>query len=498
MVEPSGEDDVRLRGEIPFTNIETIRSGSSSGRPVMSSAAATTRSISRLHTKPRNNYRPPPPPPTLSTSAYARNNNNLNEYTTSKHISEIRSDIADNQGRQHQPQYIASAPYNAASTSSSVYSPTKQQHWQQASQSQEALDRQYYSNHQPHPASQPVYPPQQLRQNFDENNFQQYARTPNMANKQFNPRKHATLISSASSSPNMMKDVTGMNMAPSPIVSSSTIPHSNPMALMNSNSVNGTYLNTSMQQSNAHFRPSTYRMQTTQNHANSYNSNSSNQVSRVYAVNQPRATPNHGTYPFTNTASPVNSSTPITRQKIPQSYSPQISSNGYDVRSKNNSQYPNQSHMQGKSGIMQGGTFINSAVVGLSGQFSRTSGSYQSPYSATMSSNLNQQQQHYLANRGSKDRLNVNMAEHLPQMLPMSNMAMINGKIPQSIASPGTQSQNTNMMEYNDINGGVAQTNTHHQRQVTAKRSYALPVIITKAFKIILRGDFLKLGNWER
>ena len=56
IVEPSGEDDVRLRGEIPFTNVETSKN-IVPHRPAMSSAAATTRSINRLHTKTKSNYR---------------------------------------------------------------------------------------------------------------------------------------------------------------------------------------------------------------------------------------------------------------------------------------------------------------------------------------------------------------------------------------------------------------------------------------------------------
>ena len=495
LVEPSGDDDVRLRGEIPFTNVETTRS-TLAGRPVMSAASATTRSINRLHTKPRNNYRPPPPPPSSSTTSHARHNNG--DYSANMNKSETHSEVSANVGRQTHAKYITSAPYNVISSSPNVYNQSKQHHLQQVSRPNESLDAQYYHNQQQQQTAQPSYHPHQLPPNYNDNNFQQNPTQPNMFNKQLNPLQHAPLISSVSSSPNMMKATSGMNI-PSPIVSSSANPYAKSTHLEYNNTGNGAYLNTSTQQNNQYFQHAANRIPVTQNHASSYYPNSSSQASRVYTVNQPRASPHQVANHFPGATSPVNSSTPITRHQAPHHYSQQINSNGYNGGTKSNPAYQHQSHLQGKSDVMQGSGFPTSNMVGLPGQISRTPSSYQSPYSTNTPSNLNQQQP-YSSNRSSRERLDANVAMSSPQTLPASNMSIPNGKIQPTIYGQGTQSQNTNNMYYNDISGVGKVPSAHEQRQTTAKGNYALPVSIREVIpsrKPLLNPNIFKIANYK-
>ena len=169
-MEPSGEDDVRLRGEIPFTNVETAKN-LIPHRPAMSAAAATTRSINRLHTKSKSNYRPPPPPPTSSSSPYTQQSNL--DYSRNMRNSETRSEVSVNTGRQNHTGYPISSSHNPMSSSPNVYSQNNIPS-QSDIRSQENFNQppQYYA---PPNRSTPqhLYNSHRLSQNYDERNNQQ-------------------------------------------------------------------------------------------------------------------------------------------------------------------------------------------------------------------------------------------------------------------------------------------------------------------------------------
>ena len=199
IVEPSGEDDVRLRGEIPFTNVETSKN-IVPHRPAMSSAAATTRSINRLHTKTKSNYRPPPPPPTSSSSPYTHQS--TLDYPKSVRNSETRSEVSINTSRQNHTGYPSSSSHNnIMSSSPNMYNQNNipsqpQPHYAQPNKP--TTPQHFYNSHR-------------LSQNYDERNNQPNYSQQQIVNKPLNQVQYARPNSSVSSSPNMMKGIPGMN-----------------------------------------------------------------------------------------------------------------------------------------------------------------------------------------------------------------------------------------------------------------------------------------------
>ena len=435
----------------------------------MSSASATTRSINRLHTKSKgSNYRPPPPPPTSSASPYTRQNM-ATDFATNVNHSETRSEVSvNNTTRQNNLGYAPLAPYNAISSSPIVYNQNQHENTQQMSRQtpQQGFHDQQQKPLTPHH----FYNSQTLPQNYGDRNMQQNIAQPNVYNKQLNNVQHARPLSSvSSSSPNMMK---GMNMtgisAPSPIVPSSASPYTNSNTMEYSNAVNGaSYPNSTGQQNTVYGQHPSHRVPQVPNHVPPYIPNSSSQNSRVYTVNQPRPSPRNipNQYPGNP---PMNSSTPI-RQQAPPSYGTPINSNGYHAVPTNIPATQYQSNFQGQSNVLRGSPYQKSNVVGLPNQFNRAPPSYQSPYSASTSNNVNQQ--HYPSNRGSVEQLDAKAHQQSSQ-----NISGVNGNTPFNMLGGASHDHSTSNIYRQDINGTGRQTNSHQHGQPTHKGSYALPV----------------------
>ena len=467
IVDPSGEDDVRLRGEIPFTNVETTKN-IVPHRPAMSAAAATTRSINRLHTKTRSNYRPPPPPPTTSSNPY--NQQGTLEYPMNIRNSETRSEVSGVISRQNNAGYPSSASHNNMSSSPNVYSQNTTPVTQSDMRPQENFHKpQFYAPQKP-TTPQHFYNNHRLSQNYDERSNQQNSSQPQIMNRQLNQVQYARPNSSVSSSPNMMKGMPGMN-APSPMNSSSTGQYNSSNAIDYNHSVPTSYQNTTVQQNNSYaHQHHQNRLTSVQN--SPYHPQSSTQNSRVYTVNQPRPSPRHinNQYPISNP--PINSSTPI-RHQSPQHFSQQISGNVYNGGQNKIPSSHHQSDLQGPSNGLPGNTHPK---PGIPGQLPRAPPSYQSPYSASVSNMVHQQP--YSTNRGSNEQLNAKMNQFPPQKIPSSNSNMSNGGSQFTMDGKMNYNQNPNNMFYHDNSTINRATNGYDHGQSMSKGNYALPVNI--------------------
>ena len=474
-MEPSGEDDVRLRGEIPFTNVETAKN-IIPHRPAMSAAAATTRSINRLHTKSKSNYRPPPPPPTSSSSPYSHQSNL--DYQRNMRPSETRSEVSVNTLRQNQLGYPSSSSHNQISSSPSIYNQNNIPS-QSDVRSQENYNQPppYYAQQKPS-TPQHFYNSHRLSQNYDERNNQPNMSQHQIVNKQLNQVQYARPNSSVSSSPNMIKGMPGIN-APSPLNSSPTSQYTNSNPVDRNPTVSAAYQHASNQQNSSYAHQNHQnRVNPVQNTNSPYYQQTSNQNSRVYTVNQPRPSPrniNHQ-YPLSNP--PINSSTPI-RHQSPQHFPQQ--NNTYHGGPNNVPTSYQQSEFQGPSNGLSGNLYPKSSVPGGPGQMHRAPPSYQSPYSTNVS-NMIHNQQPYPSNRGSNEQLNAKMNQFSPPIPQSTNGGMPNGNAQFGMDGNINYNQNPNNRFYPENGNSNYPTNGYSQVQSTSKGSYALPVSIIQNY----------------
>ena len=496
LVEPSGEDDARLRGEIPFTNVETAK-GVVSHKPTISSASATTRSINRLHTKSKSNYRPPPPPPASAISGHPQQNMSMRYATNNNHSSETRSEVMMNIERMNNVGHMPSTAQNIVSPSPNVYGKgiIPQQSVQQYSRPSNNANPShgYYDQQQSSSTPQQFYNPQVLPQYYSENSHNQQSSTPkNQYTRQVNQLQNALPISSVSSSPNALK---GMS-TPSPITSSmaNQYANQNPMDYNTSNNIpyqNSTPIqNQSQYAQNSSSRASS-AMPTL---PSSYYPGSSNQNGRVYTVNQPRPSPRNIQSQSSVPNQQINSST-TTGHSNQQGYGKLTNNNLYNTGANNVPVPPQQYHLQGNSNGMMSKTYQNNDPIGgYPGQINRIPPSYQSPYSANVAASLNQQPQP--SHRGSTERLmNTNVNQPSPQTIPTSNVYVPNGNIPSNLYTKGNQGQITDNAYNTGMNGiGRPVASSHEPRQLMGKTNYALPVSI---YNMNHQGAYiyLKLSN---
>ena len=483
LVEPSGEDDARLRGEIPFTNVETAK-GVVSHKPSISSASATTRSINRLHTKSKSNYRPPPPPPASVISGPPQQNMSIRYATNNNHSSETRSEVMTNMERMNNVGHIPSTLQNIVPQSANVYGKgtMPQQSVQQYSRPSDNANPShgYYDQQTSSSTPQQFYNPQVLPQYYSENSHNQQSSTPkNQYTRQVNQLQNARPISSVSSSPNLLKGMTGMN-TPSPITSAMANQYTNPNHMEYNHSNNMPYQNsTPIQNQSQYAQNSSSRTSSAMpNLSSSYYAGSSNQNGRVYTVNQPRPSPRN----IQNQSSVPNhqiNSSPATGHIQQQGYGKLTNNNLYNTGANNLPVPSQQYHLQGNLNGMMSKTYQNNDPLGgFPGQINRIPPSYQSPYSANVAPGLNQQPQS--SHRGSAEGLmNTNVNQPSPQTVPTSNMYVPNGNIPSNMYTKGSQGQASDNAYNIGMNGiGRPVTSSQEPRQVMGKTNYALPVSI--------------------
>ena len=496
LVEPSGEDDARLRGEIPFTNVETAK-GVISHKPTISSASATTRSINRLHTKSKSNYRPPPPPPASAISGHPQQNMSTRYATNNNHSSETRSEVMMNIERMNNVGHIPSTAQTIVSPSPNVYGKgiIPQQSVQQYSRPGDNANPSHGYYDQQHSSSTPqqFYNPQVLPQYYSENSPNQQSSTPkNQYTRQVNQLQNALPISSVSSSPNALK---GMS-TPSPITSAmaNQYANQNPMEYNTSNNI--PFQNSTPIQNQSQFaqNSSSRASSAMPNLSSSYYPGSSNQNGRVYTVNQPRPSPRNIQSQSSVPNHQINYST-ATGHGNQQGYGKLTNNNLYNTAANNLPVPPQQYHLQGNSNGMMSKTYQNNDPIGgYSGQINRIPPSYQSPYSANVAATLNQQPQS--SHRGSTERLmNTNVNQPSPQTIPTSNVYVPNGNIPSNLYTKGNQGQATDNAYNTGINGiGRPVASSHEPRQLMGKTNYALPVSI---YNINHQGAYIsqKLSN---